>query len=220
MARRGGRGGGGNAGIFRPILQWLRRSNRGGSGGGTRPSGHHGGPGTPGPHTVPRYHRQKPMLDKYRHETDPNHPANPFPGRSVRRLSPQEREAHRVFVDGSGNLRRARDGSLYDTQSGTSAWGGQRAIFVMDGNGNMYASNHHAPGHFHHSSLAGGHPVAAAGELSVTNGRVNYATAASGHYQPGPEHMSNLAQEFSRNGIRPPIWDFQGPRPGGRPMFA
>ncbi|MEJ2856865.1 MULTISPECIES: hypothetical protein [unclassified Saccharothrix] len=214
MARRGG-----GAGIFKPILNWLRKGKRtgGGPGGPPRPNR---APGTPGPHTTPRYNRQKPMLDKYKHETDPNHPANPFPGRSVRRLNDAEREAHRVFIDGQGNLRRARDGSLYDTQQGTSAWGGGRAIFVMDGRGNIYASNHHAPGQFHHSSLAGGHPVAAAGELSVSNGRVQYATAASGHYQPGPEHMANLAQEFGRNGIRPPIWDFRGPHPGGRPLFA
>lgn len=216
MARRGG---GGGAGIFKPILNWLRKGRR--SGGPSTPGRAPGrGPGTPGPHTTNRYPRQKPMLDKYKHETDPNHPANPFPGRSVRRLNDQEREAHRVFIDGQGNMRRARDGSLYDTNQGSSAWGGGRAIFVMDGRGNIYASNHHAVGQFHHSSLAGGHPVAAAGELSVTNGRVNYATAASGHYQPGPEHMSNLAQEFGRNGIRPPIWDFHGPTPGGRPMFS
>ncbi|MET8762696.1 hypothetical protein [Lentzea sp. NPDC004782] len=217
MARRGGHGGGG---IFKPILKWLRGSKKPGA--GHRPPGHRPHPGTPGPHTTLRYppHRQKKMLDKYQHETNPHDPRNPFPGRSVRRLSPEEREAHRVFIDQHGNMRRARDGSLYDTQSGTSAWGGQRAIFVMDGHGNIYASNHHAPGHFHHSSLSGGHPVAAAGELSVTNGRVNYATAASGHYQPEPQHMTNLAQEFARNGIRPPIWDFHGPHPHRRPMFS
>jgi hypothetical protein len=32
--------------------------------------------------------------------------------------------------------------------------------------------------------------------------------------------LSNLAQEFARNGIRPPIWDFHGPRPNARPMFS
>ena len=38
-----------------------------------------------------------------------------------------------------------------------------KAIFVMDENRDFYASKFQQVGRFHHSSLAGGEPVAAAG---------------------------------------------------------
>ncbi|GAA0598385.1 hypothetical protein GCM10010174_12380 [Kutzneria viridogrisea] len=188
---------------------------------GTRQRGWHE---IPPPHRTDRYDNTKPLRDEYRHETDPNHPDNPF-GSRVLRLSREEREQRRVFFDERGVLRRASNGERYDTSSGSSAWGANsnsndgRAIFTMDRQGNLYASNYHEVGRYHHSTLAGGHSVASAGELSVTNGRVNYATAASGHYRPGPDQMANLADTFGRNGVRAPIYDFKGPGNGATPLF-
>ncbi|MGY0236392.1 hypothetical protein [Longispora urticae] len=206
MAKRG------KAGLFEPIAKWLR----GGRGGPRRPHG------VPGPHDTPRYPHPQHMQPQYKYESAPGHPKAYFKGKVVRRLSPEELEQHRVFFDKQGVLRSARDGQPFDTRNGTSVWasgGDRRAIFVMDSRGNMYASNYQEVGAFHHSTLANGGPVAAAGELSVTNGQVNFATAASGHYRPEPHHMGQLAQEFTRNGVRPPIYDFQGPGHGRSPMF-
>ncbi|WP_433870801.1 hypothetical protein [Saccharopolyspora sp. CA-218241] len=148
------------------------------------------------------------MLDKYKDETSPNNSL--FPGQSVRRLTPSELEAHRVYLDKKGTMRSANDGKPFDTKDGTSVHRDGRAIFTMDGNGNIYASKYQASGNFHHSTLGNGNPVASAGEMSVTNGKVNFATATSGHYQPQIDHMKNLNTEFNRHGINPPIYDYSG----------
>jgi hypothetical protein len=194
----------GSAGVFRPIVAWLRKGTR-------RDKGKNQAPPPPNPSPgagQSRYPKQKPMLDKYKNETDPNNSI--FPGQSVRRLTPEELEAHRVYLDHKGIMRNATDGERFDTSGATTVHNEGNAIFVMDGNGNIFASNYQASGQFHHSTLGNGNPVAAAGELSVTNGKVNFANSNSGHYQPQIDQMSNLNQEFKRHGINPPIFDNTG----------
>ncbi|MFG1648614.1 hypothetical protein ACGFIE_01710 [Micromonospora sp. NPDC049275] len=182
----------------------LRRFARKGAKGGPKR------PRVPGPHTTPRYPNTKAMLDKYRNE---HLPGGHFPT-AVRRLSPEELEQHRVFFDGDGVLRSARNGEPFDSSSAQTVFSGNdQAIFVMDRNGNLYASNYQRVGDFHHSTLGNGNPVAAAGELVVKDGRVQYATARSGHYQPDPSHMANLDAEFKRNGVNGvPILGWDGGR--------
>lgn len=167
-----------------------------------------GRPGVPGPHTTPRYDNLKPMLKKYENE---HLPGGHFPT-AVRRLSPEELEQHRVFFDGNGVLRSARNGEPFDTSSAQTVFSGNgQAIFVMDRNGNLYASNYQKVGDFHHSTLGNGQPVAAAGELVVKDGMVQHATARSGHYQPEVSHMANLDAEFKRNGLNGvPIMGWDG----------
>ncbi|WP_430500110.1 hypothetical protein ACQRWP_33475 [Micromonospora trifolii] len=192
--------------LLRRAKTLLRRFNRKG------PDRRPGRPGVPGPLQEVRY-QGRPMLDKYRYETAGDHPGNPFRPSSVRRLSEAEREAHRVYVDSDGILRQARDGQPFDTRAASTHWtrDGGRAIFVMDERGNMYASNYQQVGDFHHSTLGNGQPVAAAGEIAVVDGRVQYVTSASGHYQPGPEHMRQVTDELSRNGVKDiPLFGFDG----------
>ena len=186
----------------------LRRFTRKGKGPGGRVPRPRG---APGPHTTPRYHNTKSMLDKYKNEHLPG--GGPF-ATPVRRLSPEELEQHRVFIDDNGIMRSAKDGKPFDTSNSNTAFsGGDQAIFVMDRNGNMYASTYQKVGDFHHSTLGNGQPVASAGELVVKNGRVEYATARSGHYQPDVSHMSNLDAEFKRNGLNNvPINGWDGSR--------
>ncbi|HEV7711178.1 MAG TPA: hypothetical protein VGP16_23520 [Asanoa sp.] len=184
----------------------LRRFTRKGRG----PGGRVPRPGrVPGPHTTPRYHNTKPMLDQFKNEHLPG--GGPF-ATPVRRLSPEELEQHRVFIDDNGIMRSAKDGKPFDTQNSNTAFdGGNQAIFVMDRNGNMYASTYQKVGDFHHSTLGGGQPVASAGELVVKDGRVIEATARSGHYHPEPSHMANLDAELKRNGLsNVPIKDWNG----------
>jgi hypothetical protein len=88
---------------------------------------------------------------------------------------------------------------------------GGRAIFVMDEQGNLYASTYQRIGDFHHSTLADGRKVAPAGEIAVTEGKIQHVTSASGHYHPGMREMQNLADELTRNGLHDvPIFDFFG----------
>jgi len=170
----------------------------------------HDGDGTPDAfdpnHIPPPMHRDNPlptrdMSDRYRYETDPNHPDNPF-GSQVRRLNDAELEQHRLVVGPDGLIRRS-DGTLFDTRNASSvhAGGGGRAIFIMDEHGNMYASNYQAVGDFHHSTLSGGRPVTGAGELEVIDGRLQTVTDHSGHYQPGRSNTQNVLDELGRQGI-------------------
>jgi hypothetical protein len=175
-----------------------------------------GGAEIPGVMTDKKYDG-KAMLDKYEHETKPGDPRNPFSwmgdDAAVKRLSPAEREQYRVFLDDDGVLRSATDGQPFDTSAATSLHSadGGKAIFVMDEQGNMYASKTQELGQFHHSTLGNGQPVAAAGELQVTNGRIDAITAKSGHYQPTPANMSNMADALGQKGVTGvPVYGFDG----------
>jgi hypothetical protein len=77
-----------------------------------------------------------------------------------------------------------------------------RAIFVMDGNGNLYASMDQEVGRIHHTSLLAGQPVVGAGELEVRDGRVVAMTDASGHYRPEPEHNDRVLQSLRDQGLQ------------------
>jgi hypothetical protein len=172
----------------------------------------HGAPDIPAPMTLKRF-EGKSMIDEYRYETDPRHPLSAFPGgKGVRRLNPAEQENHRLFFGEDGLLRKASDGSVFDTAAAATEHNGAgRAIFVMDEQGNIFASTYQKVGEFHHSTLANGQPVAAAGEIQVAEGRVQEVTAASGHYRPGPDHMRQVSGELARNGAADvPVYDFTG----------
>jgi hypothetical protein len=159
-----------------------------------------------------RRYSGKPMNDRYRTETNGADPSNPFRPSSVRRLTEVERESHRLYFDQDGVLRSARDGTAFDTRASmTEHSGSGRAIFVMDEQGNLYASNYQKIGVFHHSTLANGQPVATAGEISVLDGRIQHFTAASGHYTPGRAEMQQLVDELDRNGVQNvPVYGFDG----------
>ena len=105
-------------------------------------------------------------------------------GSGVKYLTDEERGAYQLSVK-DGKLYDA-DGNLFDTSGAMTVHSGQgRAIFVMDENGNLYASNYQEVGAFHHSSLLAGDPVAGAGELQVSNGDIQVISDKSGHYMPG-----------------------------------
>jgi hypothetical protein len=145
------------------------------------------------------------LLDKYKGENDPN---IPFPFRAFRTpvhyMTADEREAHRLFVDGDGKLRTARDGGLFDTGTSQTVWsGGGRAIFVMDEHGNLYATVDQQIGRIHHSSLLAGEPVVGAGEIEVRNGRLVAMTDQSGHYQPTAEMNDLVMQDLRNQGLQP-----------------
>jgi hypothetical protein len=135
-------------------------------------------------------------------ENDPTNPNRAFYPDTVHYMDPAEREAHRLFVDGDGNLRSAADGSLYDTASGTTHWsGGGRAIFVMDGSGNLYATLDQRVGHTHHSSLLGGESVVGAGEIEVRYGQLVAMTDQSGHYRPDAAMNDEALRSLRDQGV-------------------
>ena len=142
----------------------------------------------------------KPMNSKYFGEDRPGNPL--WSGKTVKYLTDAERTQYKLqFKD--GKIFDAA-GKPFDTASGTAlASGPGNAIFIMDGLGNFYASNYQAIGEFHHSSLAAGQPVAAAGEMRVENGVLKSMTDRSGHYQPTPDMRAQAEKALKANGIDP-----------------
>ncbi|HST67716.1 MAG TPA: hypothetical protein VLM05_21275, partial [Mycobacteriales bacterium] len=67
--------------------------------------------------------------------------------------------------------------------------------------------NYQEVGAFHHSSLLGGKPVSAAGELEVRNGELVRLTDQSGHYRPTQAMTQQMVQRLRDAGI--PIRDDQ-----------
>ena len=118
-------------------------------------------------------------------------------GTKVKYLTNVEREAYKLQIK-DGKLFTS-DGVPFDT-SGTSRING-KAIFVMDKNGNIFASNVQEIGLFHHSSFLAGGPVAAAGEISVSNGIVKAVTLRSGHYQPPVSYLYQFLLQLRKMGI-------------------
>jgi RHS repeat-associated protein len=145
-----------------------------------------------------KYDKLKDLAPQYVGEHLPDNDV--WPGQQVKYLTAAERQAYRLTIrDG---LVYDASGNLFDTGSASTVHSGAgRAIFVMDSQGNIYASLHQEVGEFHHSSLLAGQPVAGAGEIEVSNGVVNGLTRKSGHYRPGPEHQAQVVTELQSHGV-------------------
>lgn len=105
-------------------------------------------------------------------------------------------EAHRVTADSEGRLVYAQSGEVVDTPD-------HPAIYVMDTDGNVYVHPDPKFGEVHHSTIAGGEPVASAGEIQVINGKVTDIDDQSGHYggnlQPNSPEVAK--QELGQQGV-------------------
>lgn len=75
-----------------------------------------------------------------------------------------------------------------------------KGIFVMSGEGNIHVGSH-VIGHYHHSSLLAGQPVACAGEIEVVNGFVTWLSNKSGHYAPDPDHLLQILHQLQKNAV-------------------
>ncbi len=118
-------------------------------------------------------------------------------GNGVHYLSARELSQHRLVV---------HDGKLYDTTGKlfdtTEAALRNHAIYVMDGQGNLYASTNHKVGEFHHSSFLAGEPAAGAGHIAVKQGEVVKMNNDSGHYEPSREFSKQVTEELARQGLK------------------
>lgn len=123
------------------------------------------------------------------------------PGHRVHYFDDARREEDRLTVH--NGLLHDRDGNLFSSTAGGSHWspGQSRSIFVMDGKGNLYASNSQRVGELHHSSFLGGEPVAGAGEIGVADGRLQTVSDRSGHYRPPPECLDQVLGQLRREGM-------------------
>ncbi|WP_331758056.1 hypothetical protein OG225_42045 (plasmid) [Nocardia sp. NBC_01377] len=150
------------------------------------------------PKGVPRFNTTE-MDSHYVGEEVPGNSI--WPGSNVKYLTDEERAAYQLTVK-DGKIYDA-NGNLFDTSSAATAHSGNgRAIFVMDENGNLYASTRHAVGEFHHSSFLGGKPVAGAGELQVVNGELRLITDQSGHYKPSQDYTRQVIDNLQGQGVQ------------------
>jgi uncharacterized protein YukE len=146
----------------------------------------------------------KPMQTTFEGEHLPGN--NVWPGKQVTYLDDAGRESYRV-IPREGKLVDV-NGQPFDTAGGVTHWSGDgRAIYVMDEQGNIYASNYQEVGKFHHSSLLGGKPVSSAGELEVRNGDLVRITDQSGHYRPTQAMTRQGVERLRAQGI--PVRDDQ-----------
>ncbi|QCE42986.1 hypothetical protein [Psychroserpens sp. NJDZ02] len=102
------------------------------------------------------------------------------------------------------------EGNLFDTSNSNSIFSDGKAIFVMDAQGNIYASKYQAIGEFHHSSILGGEPVAGAGEITASNGIITEISNKSGHYQPDRAINSQVIEQISNQRINTAIIKISG----------
>jgi len=163
------------------------------------------------------------MLERYIGEHNVGHPLwtrLKGPGAKVRYLTDNELPDYELIVF-RGKLYDAA-GSPFDTTNAESAHSGLgRAIYIIDAEGKIYASNFHQAGRFHHSSLARGKPVAAAGELEVLEGELVAISDRSGHYEPAREFSDQALSLFNEQGIdmRYVLVDFLRPDLPSSPSF-
>ena len=146
-----------------------------------------------------------PLIEKYRGEEK----------RGVRYLSDVERQAAQVYfkagrlVDAKGTplnpdyvIPKGLDLTSFPEQPESTLCRKRGfAIYVMDTQGRIYVSFEAEPHRFHHSSLAGGKAVAAAGEMIVYQGQLIALNNRSGHYRPPPLVLERVINVLTHEGV-------------------
>lgn len=74
-------------------------------------------------------------------------------------------------------------------------------LFVFTVDRRFIVGRHYEYGKYHHSTLAAGKPVLAAGWVSFYKGIVSSITPQSGHYKPTRDHIEEAAQYFNSQGV-------------------
>jgi len=131
---------------------------------------------------------------------------------NVKYFTPREQDAAEVViqggkfyqkkVDAGGNVVVGGDGKpQLEPLNTRRPGGGEKAIFVMDGQGRIFATNTQKEGEVHHSSLLAGQPVAMGGELKVVDGVLQEINNFSGHYKPDTEQFNLARRHLADQGV-------------------
>jgi hypothetical protein len=160
-----------------------------------------------------KYKHLKPLQDEYQGEIGVQELegifASPHIVANTKYLTELGRKHFQVgFEDGKLTM----DQHPFDTKDMKSHWGQQElteaeqqnlngiAMYVMDPEGNFYASPQ-IGSRFHHSSFLAGGPVAGAGEITVKDGKLLRISNSSGHYLPDVLNMIQVLQELNARGV-------------------
>ena len=117
----------------------------------------------------------------------------------------------RTMVDGVRNVY-AADRGRNCIDGSDSADGAAEGMYVMDEFGSFFTTlafkqeqqQHELEGagqSVHHSSLAAGAPVAAAGLLTVSRGKLRSLSNESGHYAPPPSCLHTVLEQLAALGV-------------------
>ena len=148
---------------------------------------------------LPPLNVTKGIQDQYKGEEVPGNSI--WNGSAVKYLNESERGVYQITIR-DGKLYDS-DGNLFDTSSGGSVHSSDpRAIYVVDQDGNLYASNTQIIGQFHHSSFLAGGDVAGAGELKVVDGNLQLITDQSGHYLPTQAMTDQVVEYLRARGVQ------------------
>lgn len=79
----------------------------------------------------------------------------------------------------------------YDKEA-QDKWGVMPGIWVVDPQGNLYASVEQSPGKFHHSTFLAGGAVRSAGQVVFKDGKITHINNVSGHYRPDADSLKSL----------------------------
>ncbi|MFC0402527.1 hypothetical protein [Paraburkholderia rhizosphaerae] len=130
-------------------------------------------------------------------------------------MTPEQREQYRVIPNNGLLCKREgdqlrplttkpiEDPDAFDFDDAEPAQATSRHMYVMDEQGQLFMGHERVVSH--HSAFLAGAPVAAAGEMTVTDGRVEYVNDKSGHYQPTLEHTQQLEVELKMHGVDLPV---------------
>lgn len=120
-------------------------------------------------------------------------------GTVVRYLTDEERAGHLLHV---------RDGLLVDVEGrpldpdlANHPHRNGFAMYVLAPDGRVYYTFDHVQGAFHHSSLLAGAPVAAAGDMTILDGRLLEISNSSGHYRPPPRSLDQILDRLREMGV-------------------
>lgn len=94
---------------------------------------------------------------------------------------------------------KVKDGRLYTGDTPLDSVKNEKIIYVMDGEGRIYAGGQKT-GSFHHSSFLSGEEVAAAGELAFDGNKV-FINLKSGHYTPESSCLNSIIEELIERGV-------------------
>lgn len=127
----------------------------------------------------------------------------------VKYLDTVGRKSYRLKSNDSGLA--IYNHALFSTANMETVLSGRgTAIWVVGTNGKMYVGNHIGAS-FHHSSFLAGGDITCGGEIRAKDGKIQYLTAKSGHYQPeilafATAITAMKAQGFSLTDTKLAVW--------------
>lgn len=122
----------------------------------------------------------------------------------VKYLGPEERMQYLVTIQ-EGLLRYHDTGDLIHTDDANgevrnAAGKKEKWIYVVDTKGAFFVAKK-VRGRFHHSSFLSGGPAKAAGNLTISQGRLVRVSPSSGHYRPAPDDHAWFLELLQLRGV-------------------